>query len=64
MKDIWFPDGIIKQELDSFEFEYTRTGILYSAPTGEHDDTVTALALANRMRKQLNNIPELFIGRA
>jgi hypothetical protein len=62
-EDILFPDGIIKQELDSYEFEYTRTGILYSAPEGEHDDTVIALALANRMRKQLMNAPGLFITR-
>src|SRR3972149_2359402 len=42
-----FPDGIIKQELDCFEYEYTRTGVRYSAPSGLHDDCVVALALAN-----------------
>jgi hypothetical protein len=63
--DIWYPaSGIIRSELDSYEFEYTRTGILYSAPEGEHDDAVIALALANRMRRQLNTAPGLFIGRA
>ena len=43
---ISFPDGVIQNELESFEYEYTRTGVKYSAPAGEHDDTVCALALA------------------
>ena len=37
---------IVKKELEAFEYEYTRTGILYSAPQGFHDDCVIALALA------------------
>ena len=41
-----FPDGWLHVELDSFEYEYTRTGVRYSAPTGLHDDGVCALALA------------------
>jgi hypothetical protein len=60
-QEIWYPDGIIKDELNDFEFEYTRTGVLYSAPYGFHDDTVSALALANRMRNQLNNQPFIMI---
>jgi len=44
--EIGFPDGIIKDELDNFEYEYTRTGVKYSAPSGLHDDCVCALALA------------------
>lgn len=43
---IHFPDGVIRNELESFEYQYTRTGVRYSAPEGEHDDTVCALALA------------------
>lgn len=39
-------EGQIKNELQSFEFEYGRTGVKYSAPTGMHDDCVCALALA------------------
>jgi len=39
-------DGLMYDELESFEFEYTRTGVRYSAPQGCHDDTVCALALA------------------
>lgn len=43
---IAFPDGVIRNELESFEYEYTRTGVKYSAPSGDHDDAVCALALA------------------
>lgn len=39
-------DGVMKEEMESFEFQYTRTGVKYSAPEGMHDDTVCALALA------------------
>lgn len=38
--------GKLRHQLEQFEFEYTRTGIKYSAPDGEHDDDVCALALA------------------
>jgi phage FluMu gp28-like protein len=44
---IGFPDGVIVHELESFEYEYTRTGVRYSAIEGTHDDCVCALALAN-----------------
>ena len=49
---ISFPEGVIKDELESFEFEYTRTGVKYSAPVGMHDDCVCALALAYHMYKK------------
>lgn len=39
------PDEVINEML-TFEFEYTRTGVKYGAPEGLHDDTVCALALA------------------
>jgi hypothetical protein len=38
---------IVKNELEAFEYEYTRTGVRYGAPEGYHDDCVCALALAN-----------------
>jgi hypothetical protein len=41
-----FPDGPIRAELELFEYQYTRTGVRYSAPEGYHDDCVMALALA------------------
>ena len=43
---IKFPDGPIRKEMEEFEYEYTRTGVRYSAPEGLHDDCVMALALA------------------
>lgn len=45
-QEIGFPEGVITSELESFEYEYTRTGVRYSAPSGMHDDAVCALALA------------------
>jgi hypothetical protein len=41
-----FPEGVITDELSNFEYEYTRTGVKYSAPSGLHDDAVCSLALA------------------
>ncbi|HEV8177159.1 MAG TPA: terminase family protein, partial [Gemmatimonadales bacterium] len=47
--EIHFPDGPIVRELESFGYEYNRSGgIRYAAPDGLHDDCVMALALANR----------------
>jgi len=45
-KQISFPEGPIVNELETFEYEYTRTGVRYTAPEGLHDDCVMALALA------------------
>lgn len=38
--------GKLRHQLEQFEITYTRTGVVYSAPEGEHDDDVCALALA------------------
>lgn len=43
---VYYPDGAIVSELESFEYEYTRTGVRYTAPEGQHDDCVMSLALA------------------
>jgi hypothetical protein len=43
---IGFPDGVIKEELEIFEYLFTSNGVKYSAPSGFHDDCVMALALA------------------
>lgn len=43
---IRYPDGQIVNELEAFEYEYTRTGVKYSAPSGMTDDCVMSLALA------------------
>ena len=45
-QSVSYPDGPIVSELDAFSYEYTRTGVRYSAPSGLHDDCVMALALA------------------
>jgi len=44
--EVRYPQGVIVSELDVFAYEYTRTGVRYSAPDGMHDDCVMALALA------------------
>lgn len=43
---IKFPDGPIRQELETFQYEYGQYGVRYEAPQGLHDDCVMALALA------------------
>jgi phage FluMu gp28-like protein len=43
---VGYPEGIIPMELSAFEYLYGRTGVTYSAPEGQHDDTVCSLALA------------------
>jgi hypothetical protein len=40
---------IAKNEFESFEYEYTRTGVVYAAACGDNDDVVCAYALANRI---------------
>lgn len=45
-REVTYPDGPVRIELDAFEYQYTRTGTRYSAPVGMHDDCVCALALA------------------
>lgn len=45
-KQITFPEGVIRSELDTFSYEYTAHGVRYTAPEGLHDDCVMALALA------------------
>ena len=46
--EIQYPKGPISQELEMFEYEFTRTGVRYSSPEGQHDDCVCALALARQ----------------
>lgn len=48
--EIGLAEQILIDELESFEFEYTKMGVRYTAPAGLHDDGVCALALANRKR--------------
>jgi phage FluMu gp28-like protein len=52
-EEVGFPRGVIVDELESFEYEYTPRGVRYSAPEGAHDDCVIALALAVEQRRRL-----------
>lgn len=52
-REVYFPNNIIKEELDIFEYQFTSTGVRYNAPQGFHDDCVNALALAVKC-KELN----------
>jgi hypothetical protein len=47
-------EGILQDELEAFEFEYSQRAVKYSAPSGFTDDCVNALALANQSRN--NNL--------
>ncbi len=59
--DIGFYDEALIRELETFEFEYTKTGVKYTAPAGLHDDGVCALALANRKRTNWGGILDFTI---
>ena len=48
-REITFPKGHISTELEMYEYVFGRTGVKYSAPEGQHDDCVCALALARQM---------------
>ena len=49
------PEGVLYSELESFEYEYTRSGVKYSAPAGMHDDAVCAYALAVKCWQEFSN---------
>lgn len=53
------PEDVVLNELEAFEFVYTKTGVRYSAPEGMHDDTVCALALAVEMHRQRGNMASI-----
>jgi hypothetical protein len=64
-REVTFPKGHISQELEMFEYEYTRTGVRYSAPEGHHDDCVCSLALARQMWTEVapgENIMKYYAG--
>ncbi|NRA58898.1 MAG: hypothetical protein HRU13_12360 [Phycisphaerales bacterium] len=55
------PDNEVRQELDVFEYQTTKTGrVSYSAPEGLHDDCVCAMALAHEMKRRY--VPVHIIG--
>lgn len=46
-------DNEHRYELEQFEFVYTHRSVKYSAPEGEHDDTVIAHALAVKAKNEI-----------
>jgi hypothetical protein len=47
---VFFPEEPIGSEMENFEFEYTRTGVRYTAPSGLHDDCVMALGIGGGLQ--------------
>ena len=41
--------GVMQEEMEAFEFEYSAKGVKYGSPSGVHDDCVNSLALAYRV---------------
>jgi hypothetical protein len=61
-RKVGFPEGVITKELESFEYEYTRTGVRFNAPAGMHDDCVNALALAwAQFQERKHDVKYVFI---
>ena len=58
-QQIRFPDGPIASELESFGYEYTRTGVRYAAAEGLYDDCVCALALAVRQHESRGTVARM-----
>ena len=56
-REVRVASSITIAELENFEYEYTRTGARYSAPSGMHDDCVMALALAREALVTLHRTP-------
>lgn len=57
-RKITFPPGVIVDELEIFEYQYTSFGVKYSAPQGFHDDCVMGLALAVKQLSQFRGFGE------
>lgn len=58
---ITFPDGVLRAELEVFEFEYRNGRVRYNAPAGFHDDCVCALALAVHGMGELAKRPTMWV---
>lgn len=58
-----FPAGVIRTEMEAYEYRMTRTGRAgYGAPEGMHDDCVVALALAAARLDAHRTLGEVSIG--
>lgn len=66
-QEVRFPNNEIRAELDTFEYEYGKTGVKYAAGGGLHDDCVCALALAVhawRQRSGFGAVPDVSMTRS
>lgn len=43
---VFIIEGVMQDEMESFEFTYQNSRVSYNAPSGSHDDCVNSLALA------------------
>jgi hypothetical protein len=50
-REVTILDGVMRDEFESFEYHYGRTGVKYEAPSGLHDDCVASLGLAKHIHK-------------
>lgn len=57
-RKVLFAEGIIADQLNNFEFVYTRNGVKYRVPEGEHDDAAFSLALAYDKYKKLGSFTD------
>lgn len=60
-REVTVLDGVMKDELESFEFEYTQSGVKYTAPAGLHDDCVCSLALAKKVHRNAAQAGEISV---
>lgn len=60
-REVTVLDGVMKDELDNFEFEYTRSGVKYRVPAGMTDDCAYALALAKKIHAECKTTGEISV---
>lgn len=57
------PDGVWKDEMMSFEYHETRTGVKYSAPDRLHDDCVMAIGLGLKAVADMPMLSPVFVSK-
>lgn len=60
-REVTILEGVMKDEADSMEFEYTRNGVRYTVPSGMHDDTIYALAMAKKIHTGVTMANEISV---
>jgi len=59
-RELRIPAGLLTTELESFGYEYTKTGVRYATVAGMTDDGVMALALAVQHRPLYRELPPVY----